>query len=62
MTTQRHHDIGDVSRARIKPPVPVSAAWEVGDPVARRQFARIGELELEGGASLPDVVVAYQTY
>jgi len=48
VTVRRVLPVGDVSRARTKPPVPPSAAWEIGDPVAGRRFAQIGDLPLEG--------------
>ena len=51
-----------VSRARVKPPVPVTGAWRVGDPVAHRAFADVGAVELEAGGVLPDVRVAYETW
>ncbi len=38
------------------------AAWRDGDPVAARRFARIGALDLEFGARLPDVRIAYETW
>ena len=42
---------------------PVSGAWRVGDPVARREFAHLGALTLEIGAiTLPEVIVAYETW
>jgi len=62
VTVRRVKDVGDVSRTRVKPPVPPSAAWEVGDPVAGRRFARIGDLELESGGWLPHVELAYETW
>jgi len=37
-------------------------AWRDGDPVGRRQFAHIGEVELERGGVLPDVRIAYETW
>lgn len=43
-------------------PVPVSGAWREGDPVADRLFADVGTFDLEAGARLPDVRVAYETY
>lgn len=43
-------------------PVPASAAWLPGDEVGRRQFVEIGDLTLESGVVLPDVVVAYETW
>jgi homoserine O-acetyltransferase len=36
--------------------------WRVGDPVGRRQFAEIGNLELERGGVIPDVRIAYETW
>lgn len=42
--------------------MPVSAAWRPGDPVAARQFADLGPLELEWGGSLPQVTLAYETW
>jgi homoserine O-acetyltransferase len=50
------------SRARVKPPVPASGAWREGDPVGDRRFADVGTFELESGALLPDVRVAYETF
>jgi len=61
--TTRQEQYGDISRLRIKPPVPASAAWEPGDPIAHRQFAKLpGGLSLESGITLPEVIVAYETY
>ncbi len=37
-------------------------AWRPGDPVGRRSFLTIGDLPLELGRILPDVVVAYETW
>lgn len=37
-------------------------AWRVGDPVGRRQFVHLGDLELERGGVLPDVRIAYETW
>jgi homoserine O-acetyltransferase len=50
------------SRARVKPPVPASAAWREGDPVGNRKLADVGTFELDSGALLPDVRVAYETF
>jgi homoserine O-acetyltransferase len=41
---------------------PASGAWREGDPVGRRQFASIGDFAFEGGASVPNVHIAYETY
>lgn len=38
------------------------AGWREGDPVGRRRFADIGELQLEAGGALPSVRVAYETW
>lgn len=43
-------------------PVPASAAWREGDPAGDRQFRSIGPLALEGGETLPDVTIAYETW
>ncbi|MFJ4232016.1 homoserine O-acetyltransferase [Cellulosimicrobium cellulans] len=50
------------SRARVKAPVPATGAWREGDPVGRRQFADVGTFDLESGARLPDVRVAFETW
>jgi homoserine O-acetyltransferase len=41
---------------------PATGAWREGDPVGDRQFVRIGDLDLESGAMLPEVRVAYETW
>ncbi len=41
---------------------PVSGAWREGDPAGRRQFADVGAVRLESGASLPGVRIAYETW
>ena len=44
---------------------PVTGAWRPGDPVADRRFVTIGEdrrFFLEGGGSLRDVSIAYETW
>ena len=38
-----------------------TGAWREGDPAGNRQFASIGELDLERGGHLPHVRVAYET-
>ena len=43
-------------------PGQVAGGWRAGDPVASRQFATIGTLQLEYGAELPGVQVAYETW
>jgi homoserine O-acetyltransferase len=44
------------------PDQPVTGAWRDGDPVAGRSFAELGGLDLEFGARLPSVRLAYETY
>ena len=39
-----------------------SGAWFEGDPAGDRRFLGIGDLELERGAVLPDVRIAYETW
>ena len=46
-------------------PYPASGAWMSGDPVGHRQFYTFAEerpFSLEGGASLSNVTVAYETW
>ncbi|WP_373314234.1 homoserine O-acetyltransferase MetX [Sediminihabitans luteus] len=47
---------------RAHPPVPASGAWREGDPAGHREFVDVGTFDLEGGARLPDVRVAYETW
>ncbi|MER7074085.1 homoserine O-acetyltransferase [Terrabacter sp. NPDC000476] len=59
-----------VSSVPLAPPSPVGhgpgaaqdGAWRVGDPVGRRHFVELGEVELERGGVLPDVRIAYETW
>ncbi|HEV7147069.1 MAG TPA: homoserine O-acetyltransferase [Pedococcus sp.] len=44
-----------------RPPT-TSGAWHEGDPVGARVFAHLGAVELERGAVLPGVRVAYETW
>jgi homoserine O-acetyltransferase len=44
------------------PPVPASGAWRDGDPVGRRRFVDVGDLELEVDGLLPGVRLAYETW
>jgi homoserine O-acetyltransferase len=41
---------------------PATGAWRDGDPVANRRFADLGPLDLEFGARLPHVRLAYETW
>lgn len=40
----------------------MTGAWREGDPVGRRQFAHVGDVDLERGGRIPDVRVAFQTW
>ena len=63
MTTRQKPITFDFSRLRAKPPVAASAAWEPGDPIGNRQFFTLPSgLELEGGALLPEVTIAFETF
>ncbi len=42
--------------------IPASAIWHPGAPVAWRQFAEIGDIELESGQTLPQVRMAYESW
>lgn len=50
------------SRTRAEAAVPATGAWREGDPVGRRRFTDVGTFDLESGARLPDVRVAYETW
>lgn len=46
-------------------PIPASGAWRDGDPVGQRHFHTVGHgraFQLEGGGSLPEVRIAYETW
>ena len=57
---------GDHSHPRAFPDaLPPTGAWRPGDPVGNRRFANITDhrpFALEGGRSLADVVLAYETW
>ena len=47
------------------PPLPVTGAWRPGDPAGRRKFFTLPQdrpFALEGGGSLDEIVVAYETW
>jgi homoserine O-acetyltransferase len=44
------------------PQLRTGGAWRVGDPVGSRRFAEVGDVELERGGAIRDVVVAYETW
>jgi homoserine O-acetyltransferase len=57
-------EASDAAGLVISPP-PASGAWRPGDPVGRRQFFTLPtdrRFSLEGGGSLDEVVVAYETW
>jgi homoserine O-acetyltransferase len=41
---------------------PATGAWRDGDPVGGRLFARLGSQQLEFGAELPAVRVAFESW
>ncbi len=41
---------------------PATGAWRDGDPVGQRQFAASGPFRTEGGAELPGIRLAYETW
>ncbi|MFS0867931.1 homoserine O-acetyltransferase [Microbacterium sp. 179-B 1A2 NHS] len=41
---------------------PATGAWRDGDPVGERRFARFGAFTTEGGAALPGIRLAYETW
>ncbi|RFA13952.1 homoserine O-acetyltransferase [Subtercola boreus] len=41
---------------------PATGAWRDGDPVGRRQFAHIGDITFEGGGTVPDARIAFETF
>ncbi len=50
---------------RLPDDLPVTGAWQPDDPVGRRRFVTITDdrpFVLENGASLPEVVMAYETW
>ncbi len=48
--------------ARFEGPPPASGAWKECDPVGRRRFFTVRDLQLEAGGCLPTVTVAYETW
>jgi homoserine O-acetyltransferase len=50
---------------RFSLPLPATGAWQPGDPVGERKFVTINDgqpLLLDSGESLPEVVVAYESW
>ncbi|GAA1905314.1 homoserine O-acetyltransferase MetX [Lapillicoccus jejuensis] len=56
MTVTR--DEPDTVRSTPRP----SGAWRPGDPVGQRRFVAVGDVPLERGGVVPEVVVAYETW
>jgi homoserine O-acetyltransferase len=54
--------VTESNRRSLSAKPPASGAWRVGDEPGRRRFAALGELELERGATLPGVTIAYETW
>ncbi|MDA3039858.1 MAG: alpha/beta fold hydrolase, partial [Actinomycetota bacterium] len=55
----------DLRRPASRISLPATGAWRPGDPPAGRQFLEVGggrPFALEGGGSLLEVVVAYETF
>ncbi|WP_239020681.1 homoserine O-acetyltransferase MetX [Nakamurella antarctica] len=52
----------DGAQARSGVNVPASAIWHGGSPSAWRQFADVGDLDLENGGVLPGVRVAFESW
>lgn len=40
----------------------VTGAWREGDPTGARQFADLGDIELDSGRTLPGIRLAYETW
>ena len=41
---------------------PATGAWRLGDPVGDRRFVPVGDVALERGGAVPEVVIAYETW
>lgn len=53
----------EVLRDQVNPALPaVTGAWREGDDPGDRQFADLGDLDLEAGGNLPGIRVAYETW
>lgn len=55
-------DPGRGTGVAVPTAVPTTGAWREGDPVGRRQFVSVGDVELERGGRIPAVRVAYETW
>ena len=54
--------VSEVDRRALLGKPPATGAWREGDPVGSRLFARIGDLAVETGETIPGVRVAYETF
>jgi homoserine O-acetyltransferase len=54
--------ITEANRRALRGTPPVTGAWREGDDAGERLFANLGPLELESGARLPHVRLAYETW
>lgn len=43
-------------------PRPGTGAWLDGDPVGRRRFVQVGDVDLDLGGTIPEIRVAYETW
>lgn len=48
--------------ARVLGAPPVTGAWRDGDHLGHRQFAQLGDVQLESGRTLPRTRIAYETW
>jgi len=56
---------GPLARPPLRSGLPVTGAWQPGDPVGHRRFVAIGRerpFALEGGGILRDATIAYETW
>lgn len=56
------HFVTDADARAARGKAPATGAWRDGDPVGFRQFANLGPLALESGATLPHVRMAFETW
>lgn len=56
------HFVTDADARAARGKAPATGAWRDGDDVGLRQFAPLGRFELESGAVLPHVRMAYETF
>jgi len=54
--------VTESNRRALSAEPPASGAWRTGDDPGDRQFVTIGDLQLESGAALPGVTIAYESW